>query len=217
MNLRQVFFIPILIVTAITACNKKQSSNPKPTTVNVVTINGNAYTTVVIGNQTWTSINYNGPGGVLYGDTTSNNPIFGKLYTYTEAEAIILPVGWRLPTAADFKTLIYTIDPNTLDGGLSGSYANTLISKTTWYDQGFGNNDSGFNAISAGYYADRAVNYGFQGVGTGAEFLSSSVDSLGNNESLSIEVILQRSSVIFAGDDIPLPQDRGSVRFVKSN
>jgi len=98
---------PLFIITVIfTACSKK-SNVVAPT--NMVYINGNDYSTVVIGNQTWTSVNYNGAGGVNYNNQATNNPADGKLYTLAEVNAIPLTGNWRLPTEDDYNNLLSSI------------------------------------------------------------------------------------------------------------
>jgi len=98
--MKKLLFLAFVIGTTLSSCSKK--SNPKPT--NTVTINGASYATVSIGTQTWTSVNYNGPGGTI--NTSLNEAIYGKYYTIAEMQAISLPTGWRVPTEADFVTLL---------------------------------------------------------------------------------------------------------------
>jgi len=76
--------------------------------MNSVTINGTTYSTVVIGNQTWTTENYTSADTVSFNGT--------KFYTYAQAMSMSLPTGWRIPTQTDFNNLMKiaggTLDPN---------------------------------------------------------------------------------------------------------
>ncbi|HEY8929091.1 MAG TPA: FISUMP domain-containing protein [Mucilaginibacter sp.] len=93
------------IITFV-SCSKKSDTRPND---NSVTINGTNYSVVAIGGQTWTSVNYNGEGGINYNNGSINNAADGKLYTIAEAQAIKLPKGWRLPTRDDFNKLLVSI------------------------------------------------------------------------------------------------------------
>src|ERR1700748_838930 len=91
--------IIMLATMLIMACSKKSDTIP-----NSVTINGKAYNTVVIGKQTLTSVNYDGPGGTVNARVDEN--VYGKLYQYSELSGISLPSGWRIPDQDDFVALL---------------------------------------------------------------------------------------------------------------
>src|SRR5580698_8233523 len=139
--------LSVIIITGVmlTSCSKK--STPTPTQLsNTVTISGTAYTTVVTGTQTWTTVNYNGTGGVNYNNSSTNNPNYGKLYTLAEAQAISLPTGWRLPTQTDAtRLLVYAGATGTSNIGADGdsTVSIKLKSKSAW-TLTQGNNNSGF-------------------------------------------------------------------------
>ena len=108
----------VLLTVFLGACSKKNNVAPARS----ITINSTEYPTVVIDNQTWTSVNYNGPGGINYNNQT-NDPVYGKLYSYTEANNIVLPKGWRLPTKSDFEKLLISMGA-TLQAGVHDAREN---------------------------------------------------------------------------------------------
>jgi len=136
---------------AISSCGSK-SKDPKPKEdPNSVTINGTAYTTVTIGSQVWTTVNYKGASGY----TASETAIYGSYFTRSQANAINLPAGWRVPTIADYSMLIHNYT-SVMDGqgfyyAFSGESA-PLCSSSGWTNTQ-GTNTSGFNALPAGSYA----------------------------------------------------------------
>ena len=133
------------LLCCLTACKKDEQKDPTPdTTTGVVNINGKDYKTVKIGSQTWTSESYAGTGGVAYGPTPK--PEYGKYYTFTEAKAITLPTGWRLPTVDDYKSMGQVNGIVFTAGAANTEAAKKLISKTGWKNA-TGNNASGFNML----------------------------------------------------------------------
>ncbi len=201
----------LMVATLLTACSKKQDN---VTPVAALIINGTWYPIVRIGNQTWTSVNYNGTGGVNYNDSQVNDPVYGKLYNYIEAEAISPPLGWHLPTQGDFTALFNTLGaiPNNQNYYvLPDSTGRKLMSKTTWAN-GTGNDKTGFNAVGSGF----VVNGSFSNLTHITNILTSS--KFPDGENISFEVFEYGSSVIAdLNAVIPHDTDRGSVRFVKNN
>lgn len=213
----------IIITIILTSCTKKQSEIKVQSLHNPVTISGTQYGTATIGNLTWTTENYNGPGGTNYADSAGNNPVYGKLYTFKEAQAISLPAGWRLPTDADYQLLeTYTTNnaPNDLAAKIS------LMSTTTW--KLGGTNDLKFNAVAAGYnvsgaYLGRGERTAFICKSTGPSSLENKawrsfeisedfiVPNFYSFANVTIDYGVKDSSVIKA------VTDRGSIRFVKNN
>ena len=165
--MKKLLYFSLIAAIILNACSKK-NNDPKPQSISIA---GNSYSTVTIGSLTWTSVNYNGPGGTNYSDTTKNNPAFGKLYTMKEAKAITLPSGWRLPTYADYLNLVVALGatqagPLKQDMNAYEIPANTissLLSKTGWtYTDG--TNSSGFNAMPAGAYGSSYFGMGYQSI-----------------------------------------------------
>lgn len=159
------------------SCSKKDNEKPKADNVK---INNIIYPTVVIGSQTWTSVNYNGPGGENLNNSGTNDPTYGKYYTLDEAKKIALPSGWRVPSKEDAEKLLKYLGAT----GISnlGVYADSTVaiklkSKTGWkYSQG--NNSSGFNALPLG---NAFPNYNapgnlYEGLGTFAVFWTTTYD-----------------------------------------
>jgi uncharacterized protein (TIGR02145 family) len=150
--MKKILFMAMTATALLFAsCSKKSTNDVKPEDTNKVTINGTDYTTVTIGNQIWTAVNYNGAGGTNY-NGAANNPTYGKLYTLAEAKAVSLPSGWRLPTKADAETLMLFLGATKdEDGYVEGEAAisTKLKSKSDW-TLTQGTNTSGFNAYPAG-------------------------------------------------------------------
>src|SRR5688500_1131369 len=110
---QQIFLLMLSASVAFTSCSK--NNDPTPEESNTVEIAGTTYQTVKIGTQTWTTVNYNGTGGVNYNDG-ANDPTYGKLYSFQEVKAISgLPSGWRVPTEDDVKKLLSVVGTK-LDG-----------------------------------------------------------------------------------------------------
>jgi len=159
--MRKLLQLSLIIPFLLIGC-KKSNVKPAPVVLPTVTINGADYSYVKIGNLYWTTVNYNGPGGVNYDDSTVNLPAYGKYYTFAEATSITLPTGWRLPTFADFENLMNTVGK--VDTGVASFHEYPLDSvysvklrSTTGWGQFNGTNTSGFNALPAGFYYYQGV------------------------------------------------------------
>lgn len=197
--MKKPFILALITGLMLYSCSKKRT--PQPQNQNTVTINGTAYNTVTIGNQTWTTVNYNGAGGENYNNNSSNVVAYGKLYTLAEAKAISLPTGWSLPTQGDYTTL------------LAATTAEGLMSKTGW-SSAVGTNSSGFNAVPAGYYNQAS----FNGKGTDAIFLTSSTLTSEPGVPASFNIYQDNTGIgAVLTDMVVTATDRGSVRFVKDN
>lgn len=168
-----LLFVPLTIVSSC----KKKDKETEPANESV-TINGSAYTTVKIGNQIWTSVNYNGAGGV----SNSNDPAYGKLYTRQEAQAIVLQDGWRLPSQADFEKLVTSFPHETTDSYIlfTPEGLTQILSSSGWRDKN-GSNASGFNALPAGIaYIDAGGNNDFRHQGIETQFISTTNELVQN-------------------------------------
>ncbi|MBD2753261.1 FISUMP domain-containing protein [Spirosoma validum] len=144
----RTFWVSLILVAAI-SCKKDPETQPKPIPTTVL-ISGKEYPTVAIGNQVWTTANYEGPGGLAY-KTGSEKPEYGRYYTFEEAKAITVPAGWRLPTRQDYTALaesqgvVFTGNRAMIQEAIK-----KLTSTTNWRAIP-GTNASGFNAHPAGY------------------------------------------------------------------
>lgn len=147
----------------------------------VTDIDGNIYTTVTIGTQTWMVENlkttkYNdgtsiplltagsdqyAPGYCFYNNDAVNKNTYGALYNwYAVSTGKLAPIGWRVPSPADWTTLT-TYLTNHGYGGSGSDIAKSMASTSGWIsnyvlgtvgnDQAT-NNSSGFTGLPAGKY-----------------------------------------------------------------
>ncbi len=171
-------------------------------------------------------MNYDVSGGIANPDEQES--IYGKFYKIEEAEAVVLPNGWRVPNQDDFKKLLAT------QGDTSQSYEGTtkvdtigaahLRSTTFWTVPG--DNMSGFNGQPAGYY-----NYNlqqFENIYAYAYFWSTSLVTQDFNPTTQTVLILfgyRDSPAFLYAHEVgayTFPQEAGgeieySLRFVKDN
>jgi uncharacterized protein (TIGR02145 family) len=173
--MRKLFYLSAILFITLDSCSKKNET-PKPSPV---TIAGQTYNTAIIGSQSWTTANYDGPGGVYYNDDPANAAIYGKLYTFAEAKTISLPAGWRLPAADDFKAL-YTYEGGKLqyqtDNPLNPDVVlMKLMSSAAWAEP-YGTNTSGFNAVGGGIdFPANPITNRFNWLGYKGQYLTTSV------------------------------------------
>jgi len=191
--------------------------------LNRVTINGTDYPMSQIGTQTWTTLNYNGAGGVNYNNVTGNLTGSGKLYTYAEAIAVQLPTGWRLPTQTDYNKLVSFIGGSTDangNGTASGTIAGKLVDPSWSY--AYGDDSSNFEAFPFGYYDSTTSAFiGFDSTGTGGGALfwaSTTVPKNSMDYGFSISnYLINNTRTLVASLNYYMPTDRCSLRFVKDN
>lgn len=145
----------------------------------------NTYNTVKIGDQCWMKENLryslpnNNPStqespAVAYPNNDDGKvEAYGLLYNYYAATMDNLcPEGWRVPTQAEFETLIANVD---LCKNTEGYVAKSLADSGDVWNQAYNsclpgytpseNNASGFSARPAGWW-----NNGYYGLGHGAAF-----------------------------------------------
>ncbi|MBI9067827.1 MAG: hypothetical protein JEZ09_11085 [Salinivirgaceae bacterium] len=124
---------------------------------------GNIYSTVKIGNQEWFAENlkttkYNDGTDVTtwwYNNDISNKEIYGGLYNFYDVVMTenggknVCPIGWRIPSQADFEELLAFI-------GDSSSIKLREMGTQYWLDggYGFGTDDYGFSARGTGLYSE---------------------------------------------------------------
>ena len=150
----KIYTVLVVAVVTIVACAKKQAVAPSADTP---TINGVTYPTTKIGSQLWTTVNYNGPGGVNYGNSQTNSVTYGKLYTFAEAQAVSLPAGWRVPSFTDWNKLIISLGGTGVNNigksNLSKNAIQSLMATDSWRN-GSGSNTASFKAYPAGVCSD---------------------------------------------------------------
>lgn len=221
-----------LLILAASSCSKSPG-NPKPNNTDdkdAITLPAQ----VTIGSLTWTSVNYNGDGGVNYNNSTANDPTMGKLYTVTEAKALKLPNGWRIPTTSDFNNLMASVGSTAKDGNgnyvLNDAQSAKLMTNTTW-DLLNGTNTTGFSAYPAGYAGNDGPTYfqkaaGFHYSSIAAVFITSSAftgptggDAYFNiyQNSGSAPTFTLANIYSFTPATGPSGATRASLRFVKDN
>ena len=119
---------------------------------------GNVYKTTQIGGKTWMAENLNyfdieGAASSIkndwcYWDKPENCESAGRLYTWKVAQRVC-PEGWRLPTKADWESLLQEVGADSLNEILwKGS--SKLKSVNGWENEGSGTDDFGFTALPAG-------------------------------------------------------------------
>lgn len=144
----------LFLVSFLTISCKKEHTekepDPKTNPTGEIIINGKKYTTVRIGNQIWTSSNYEGQGGIAH-TGNSPKPEYGRYYSFSEIQEISVPSGWRIPTEQDFRVLIDTLGIKFQNSTVTNpDFIKKLTSKTNWLHIQ-GTNESGFNALPGGY------------------------------------------------------------------
>ena len=111
---------------------------------------GQTYSTVKIGKQTWMAenLNYKTDNSYCYNDSSVYCEKYGRLYTW-DAAMEACPSGWHLPTESEFNTLLSSVDKS--------KSAKELKSTTGWYDKGENGNGTdkyGFSVLPSGYKPD---------------------------------------------------------------
>ena len=184
--------LSLLVLCALISCDKNPLNDDDNLVFGTLKdIDGNVYKTVIIGNQEWmtenlrvtkyndgTSIphvtdssqwsNITTPGYCFYNNSTdvSYRNKWGALYNWYVVSPSnpkqIAPVGWRVPTDADWDTLQNYLITNgyNWDGSTSDNrIAKSMASKTDWISStnagAIGNdlsknNASGFSALPSG-------------------------------------------------------------------
>ena len=132
---------------------------------------GQEYKTVVIGSQIWMAENLKydiDSISFCFKEDAAYCVKYGRLYTWSAAMEAC-PIGWHLPTADEFETLMMATGRESMAGtnlkSTSGwtEYEDMVVNGTNIY---------GFNALPSGFYRDGE----FVGEGTSTYFWSSTVD-----------------------------------------
>ncbi|TNE55128.1 MAG: hypothetical protein EP338_05280 [Bacteroidetes bacterium] len=190
-----------LILCTLFACKKEEEESAGPPVAlgtpgsGVQDLDGNKYSTVVIGNQEWMSENlrsahyangdtiYSGinvesveseqsPSYFFYPDNDSSKNLssYGRLYTYYAASdpRNVCPSGWRLPSKNDWEVLIEYLGGDENGGG-------KLKGTAGWNAPNAGaDNLSGFNGLPAGF---KEVDGAFDQFGRLASWWTSTADT----------------------------------------
>lgn len=159
-----IFFVLSACALSLSACSES-FTDPR---------DGQSYDVVKIGNLTWMAenLNFETAMSVCPENDSRNCKRMGRLYSWAEAKSVC-PEGWRLPTKANFESLIASAD---------GSGA-VLKARDGWFKKGNGDDKLGFNALPAGYgFANGAASGSassnkFDGIGGYAYFWSATEDS----------------------------------------
>jgi len=153
-NFKNTFFIIISIVSFILfsiSCkkdDKQPTEPPAPPVETVKDANGNSYGVVTIGSQKWLSSNMKVDiqGSFHIDGNTSLTSTYGKLYN-NSAALLACPSGWKLPSKEDYEALVQHLGGESTAGGKMKNAGTTY-----WQTPNTGgNNESGFNALPAGY------------------------------------------------------------------
>lgn len=131
------------------------------------TRDGQSYSIVKIGNQTWMAenLNFKAEGSFCPDGDARNCKRLGALYSFDVAKNVC-PEGFRLPSKEDFGELLNNA------GGIE--FAGAVLKSTSgWYKKGNGNDSLDFNALPAGFMNRSGK---FDGIGGYAQFWSSSTD-----------------------------------------
>jgi uncharacterized protein (TIGR02145 family) len=143
--------------TAADNTETEYCSNGTMKTYGLLDYESQIYKTVQIGTQTWMAenLNYAIEGSRCYGNLESNCDKNGRLYNWASSMDAC-PEGWRLPSSADWDTLIAYIHadnraPNNATGATSTIAGRHLKAMEGWDFNGNGMDTYGFAALPGGY------------------------------------------------------------------
>lgn len=167
---------------------------------------GQTYKTVKIGDQVWMAEN-------LSHETTSSIcgekeflTLFGCRYSWNEAKTVC-PVGWHLPSQAEWNTLIEFV-------GDSSTAGKILKATNTWSNKGHykdGTDDYGFTALPGGVRLPQRGKTHQTFVNSGAFFWSAT--EVDDDESITLVLRYENDAATLFEND----KDAGvSVRCVKN-
>jgi len=174
--MKKVTFLSVMLVLmiAFVQCDGGGNSggggttDPDPVDTLIKDGDGNVYTKVVIGNQTWLKENlkttkYNDGTPIVhqsansawasstsgaycwYDNSESNKNTYGALYNnHVASSGKICPEGWHVPFASEWATLV------SATGKEASAGANLKESGTDHWTTEYGTNESGFTALPNG-------------------------------------------------------------------
>ena len=199
------------------------------TTFAATDIDGNNYTSIVIGSQTFlkenlkttrylngdaiptTTTDVSGEASPkyqwAYNDDEDNVSTYGRLYTwYTATDSRnICPTGWHVPSDAEWEALKAYLGGELVSGGLVKE-----TGTTHWQTPNTGaTNTTGFTALPAGY---RTLNGSYASIGLTGPFWSYNENLSNTAEGLGQGLHYNDASMVRGGFDKP---DGCSVRCMK--
>ncbi len=161
-----------LVIIFASSCSKDEDAddNGSGGSTALIDADGNEYTFVTIGSQTWMAENLrttklnDGTPLTQIEDCTSdnksfgfafydNNPVvygetYGGLYNwYAASSGKLCPEGWRVPTKFEWEALV-----NYLGGALEAGKALKESGTTHWQSPNEATNQSGFGGLPGGYF-----------------------------------------------------------------
>lgn len=196
MNLKHLSVVIACLAWAASAACKK-STEPEDQPQTVTDIDGNVYSTVTIGTQVWMVENLkvthyrNGDPipnvadstvwvGLAtgaysdYNNTPGNSTTYGRIYNWHAVgdSRNIAPLGWHVPTDAEWTTLTTTLGGTGVAGGRLKE-----AGTTHWSSPNTGaTNETGFAAIPGGSRADDGAFYSIGEFGTWLSSTQSDAD-----------------------------------------
>ncbi|MBU0476303.1 MAG: T9SS type A sorting domain-containing protein [Bacteroidetes bacterium] len=195
----------------------------------VTDYDGNKYKTVKIGNQTWMAENlrstHYSDGTPIsyynYNNDSNNVPIYGRLYSWAAAMKNhlssktnpsnvqgIAPVGWHLPSKAEWQELATYLGGTNIAGGKMKEVGNLH-----WLSPNTGaTNESGFASLPAGMFAFWQE---FQWKDSLCAFITSTDQSVPNHPAVAGIQLSYDNEEMHIGEFHP--DDALSVRCVKDN
>ena len=163
--------------TSLHTCGAQNIHNPDLTYGSMTDQEGNVYKTIVIGTQEWmaenliTSVYRNGDeiptnlnnagwqntfsgACAYYNDDTSIACPFGKLYNWYACVDVrqLCPIGWHVPTDAEWTTLIEYLGGEAVAGGRMKTTGTLQLANGLWYAPNTAaTNNAGFAGTPSGY------------------------------------------------------------------
>jgi len=183
-----LFIFPLLIASCTNAQTKEKPDKETAASIHQPPIespdstmtdprDGEKYTIITIGKQTWMAENvrYATPEGSMFNPINPSNS-YGRLYTLKAAQNAC-PEGWHIPTDSEWDELEIAHGMPTSfigKGGWRGKHAINMRSTTGWDEGEIGKDSLGFNVLPAGYYfsGELGGDPGMQGIGFSAAFWS---------------------------------------------